>query len=154
MGMGSDLDSRTVDVAVVVLANMVNLLMVGVFVSRAADGSRLEYVLGLVLVATAVPLAAAVFVNAAWGREWWAVFFPLPLILFCVLELLLDYVLRVQFRDSALLWPYLGLYYLALLAMVGYAFATAKVFGFVTLATYFVNLWAAWYAHAGPGSAV
>jgi hypothetical protein len=44
-------------------------------------------------------------------------------------------------------WPYISMYYLGLMAMIGYAFLVGRIWGFVTLATYFVNLWATWYAH-------
>ena len=62
------------------------------------------------------------------------------------MELLLDYVFHIEFRTTGLLWPYLILYYVALISMVGYSFGIGKPYGFVTLATYMLNLGATGYA--------
>jgi len=94
------------------------------------------------------PVGGAVVLNGINGREWWAIVLPLFLILHCVIELLLDYVLRLNFRKTALLWPYISVYYLALMGMIGYNFLVSQIYGFVTLATYFLNLLATWYAHS------
>ena len=40
-----------------------------------------------------------------------------------VVELLLDYVLRLEFRKTSLLWPYLFLYYLGMMGMIGWSVA-------------------------------
>jgi hypothetical protein len=42
-----------------------------------------------------------------------------PLIAFCIEELLLDYVFQIEFLSTGLRWPYLVLYYVALISMVG-----------------------------------
>ena len=76
---------------------------------------------------------------------------PLLLILFFVVELMFDYILKLSFRKTKLLWPYLFLYYLALMAMIGYSFSIGKPFGFVTLGTYFLNLLATWRSYSKVG---
>jgi len=65
-----------------------------------------------------------------------------------VVELLLDYVLKLPFRKTWLLGPYLGIYYLAQFGMIGYAFLVGKAHGFVTLVTYFCSLFATWYSYS------
>jgi hypothetical protein len=67
---------------------------------------------------------------------------------FLILELILDYVLRLDFRHTRLLWPYLLVYYVALNAMIGYTFLVSEAFGFVTLATYLLGLLATWYSYS------
>ncbi len=72
------------------------------------------------------------------------------LILFFAIELLFDYILKLDFRNTALLWPYIVVYYLALMGMIGYSFSIGRPYGFITLGTYFLGLLATWYGHAGP----
>jgi len=141
---------RTVDIAVFVIANLVNLLLVGLLLSRAQGLERVESILGLVVMALALPLGAAVILNISGQREWWTIALPLLLILFFAIELLFDYILKLNFRNTALLWPYIVVYYLALMGMIGYSFSIGRPYGFVTLGTYFLGLLATWYGHAGP----
>ncbi|MCX6033751.1 MAG: hypothetical protein NTV38_02050 [Chloroflexi bacterium] len=68
--------------------------------------------------------------------------------LYDAVEFVLDYILKFDFRQSRWLGPYLGLYYLALLGMIGYTFAVGKLYGFVTLVTYFINLAATAWSYA------
>ena len=149
--MIAHVDFRTVDLVLCVIANLANLLMIGIFVSRPAGLDRVELVLGMVFVAMALPVGAAVVLNILGKREWWTIILPIPLILFCVVELLLDYILRLDFRNTALLWPYLMMFYLALVAMIGYAFGVGKSYGLITVGTYFLNLLATWYSYSRVG---
>ncbi len=142
------LASETVDLMVVASANLYNVLMAAIFLTRPRGWRRFERATGLVLVALALPLGAAVILNALAQRAWWFVVLPVPLILHCFVELLLDYILKLDFRHSRLLGPYLGLFYLGQWGLIGYAFGVAPVLGFVTLATYFLCLGATRYAHA------
>jgi len=74
---------------------------------------------------------------------------PAPFILFAVAELLFDYVLGIDWRQTVYLWPMITLYYVSLMGLMGYAFSLGLIYGFITLAAYFLNLLATWYSHAG-----
>jgi hypothetical protein len=140
-----------IDTGLVAIAILANLLLVGIFLSRPAQRERAEFVLGLVFVALALPLAAAVTLNARAGRPWWTIALPIPLIQFCGIELILDYLFKVELRHTPLLQPYLILYYVSLVAMMGYAFGVGKAAGLVTLGTYALNLAATWYSYTQVG---
>jgi hypothetical protein len=142
----SSINYRTIDLVLFVVANLANLLTAGIFFSRTLGQDRAETVLGLVFVSLALPTLAGVVLNALAGREWWTILLPVPLIVFCIVELLLDYVLHIEFRSTGLRWPYIVLYYVALISMVGYSFGIGKPYGLVTLATYMLNLGATGYA--------
>jgi len=146
--MIDDINYRTVDMMLFIIANLVNLLIVGIFLARSRGLAQIESILGLVMVATALPVAAAIVLNISWNREWWTIALPAPLIVFCGMELVLDYIMRLDFRNTALLWPYIFVFYLASLGMIGYCFSIGKPHGFITLFTYFLNLLATWYAHS------
>jgi hypothetical protein len=66
-------------------------------------------------------------------------------------ELVLDYMLKIDFRQGKLLGPYLLLYYLASMVMVGYAFLVSVPAGAVTLVTYFLQVGLGVYARFKTG---
>ncbi len=149
--MGAFVDFRIIDIAIFVIANLVNLLLMGIFLSRPKGLKKVEYVLGLFTVSMILPVSVAVILNILGKRDWWTLVLPLVLILFLAVELLFDYILKLNFRKTRLLWPYLFLYYLALMAMIGYSFLIGRPYGFVTLGTYFLSLFATWYSYSKVG---
>lgn len=142
---------QTIDIVIFIIANLVNILLIGILFSRAKKLDKIENILGIVLVALVVPIIAAVIINLLEDREWWTVVLPLFLILFCVVELIFDYILKLEFRNTALLYPYLIIFYFALMGMIGYSFLIGKPYGFVTLSTYFINLLTIWYSYSRVG---
>jgi len=149
--MGAFVDFRIIDIAIFVIANLVNLLLMGIFLSRPKGLKKVEYVLGLFTVSMILPVSVAVILNILGKRDWWTLVLPLVLILFLAVELLFDYILKLNFRKTRLLWPYLFLYYVALMAMIGYSFLIGRPYGFVTLGTYFLSLFATWYSYSKVG---
>lgn len=144
-------DFRIIDLTVFIIANLVNILLVGIFLSRPSGLEKLEHILGLVVVALILPVGAVILLNALAKREWWTIVLPLLLALYLAIELLFDYILKLDFRSTALLWPYLAVFYVALMAMVSYSFLIKRSFGFITLITYFLSLMATWYSYAKVG---
>jgi hypothetical protein len=118
------------------------------FLARAGGHPRAW---GSGAVVLAVPLAGTVVLNALGQREWWTIVLPGVMILYCAVEIVLDYLLKSDFRHTRLLGPYLGLYYAGLMALIGYAFLVDRLAGFITLATYFANLAATLYAYSRVG---
>ena len=142
------LSFQAIDTILFLIANLVNLLIIGIMLSRPFGLRRLERMLGLGAVACALPTGLAVMLNAAGGREWWTIVLPALFTGYLILELILDYVLRLDFRNTRLLWPYLLVYYGAVNAMIGYTFLVNQAFGFVTLTTYLLGLLATWYSYS------
>jgi len=149
--MISQSNTVAVDLSVFVSANLFNVLLIGAFLCRPRGLRRAEKALGLAMVALTVPFSLALFFNLAAGREWWTVVLPGIMIVHLLVETLLDYVLQVDFRSTALLGPYLLVFYLAQMGMIGYSFLIGKFFGAITLTTYFLCLLATWYSHARVG---
>jgi hypothetical protein len=73
------------------------------------------------------------------------------MVVFLIIEVVLDYILQYDFRNTSLLGPYLLLYYVSVLGMIGYSFAVQKKYGFITLATYFLSQIAAFYSYFKVG---
>lgn len=142
------------DAAVFFMANAINLLLTGMFLARVRGLGRLAKVLGWSAVGLGLPVAVIAILNLLGGRAWWTVVLPVLYVIYALVQLLLDGILKVDFRHSKLLGPYLGLYYLGLLGLVGYSFGVEKFYGFVTLGTYLVCLAATWYAYSQVGHGV
>jgi hypothetical protein len=142
------------DLGLFVMANLVNLLLAGMFLARVRGLVRLNYLLGWSAVALGVPVAGVAVLNLLGGRAWWMVVLPALYVIYALLELMLDGILKVDFRHSKLLGPYLAVYYLGLLGLLGYAFGMGAVYGFVTLGTYLLCLLVTWYAYARVGHGV
>lgn len=143
--------ARLADLGVVVAANAWNLLLIGVFLARACGAKHLERRFGLAAVALALPFAAIAIANALAQRSWWTVALPLAVAAYLVVELVLDYVLALDFRHTRALGPYLLLFYAAQWAAIGYGFAVSRAAGFITLATYFLCLAATGYSYVRVG---
>jgi hypothetical protein len=135
----------------VVATNMINLFVVGVLLARASGKKRLEHVLGLAMVVLVLPLVFFIIRSAVGGREWWTIVLPSIMAAYLIVELILDYILKSEFRKTAMLWPYLVLFYASQMGMIGFAFLTGRIYGYVTLATYFLGLFAAWYSYSKVG---
>jgi hypothetical protein len=139
---------KTLDLFVFIIANLTNLLLALMFLLRGVGKTRSGSRFGWVAVALGVPLLAIVVLNALGERPAWALILPALLVLYDVIEFIVDHLLKFDFRHSRWLGPYLALYYLALMGMIGYTFTIAKPYGLITLLTYFINLAATAYSYA------
>jgi hypothetical protein len=140
-----------VDTLLVVVANLFNLLMVTIFLLRVGGHRGLERALGWINITLILPLGLGAAWNARAGRDVWFAVLPALLAVFLLVELLLDYVLTLEFRRTRLLGPYLLLYYASQMGMIGYAFLVKETYGFITLATYFLCLFATAYSYRKVG---
>jgi hypothetical protein len=142
---------HNIDLLIFFIAILTNILLAVMFLFRAIGNPKIGNRFGWGAVVLGIPLLTAAVINALGGRPWWAFILPGLLVLYDVVEYLVDHVFRFDFRHSRWLGPYLGLYYLALMGMIGYSFAIGKSFGFITLAFYFINLAATSYSYARIG---
>jgi hypothetical protein len=149
--MNPHINERTIDLVVFICANLFNLFIICIMLSRPFGLERLERVVGILNILLLIPLTIAVILNLIAGRAWWTYVLPLVMIAFLILELMLDYVLQIPFRETRLLWPYLALFYLSAWMMIGYTFLIEKPYGFLTLVTYFLSLAATAYSYAQVG---
>ena len=138
------------DLVVIGAANLFNLIMVGVFYLRTRDVYH-SLVTGYIWAGLIILLAVGAIINLQAKRGLWFSALPLLFVGFLIVELVLDYILQLDFRSTGLLIPYLILYYLSILGMIGYAFLAEKKLGAVTLATYFLSQIAAIYSYIQVG---
>jgi hypothetical protein len=145
---------QKIDLVVVVIANLMNIIFSLIFLNRVFGCAEWEHGLGYGTLIMIFPLTFIALANLASGRGWAFWILPLVMAAFLVVEFVLDYWLQFNFRQTAWLGPYLLLYYLALFAMIGYAFLAGKPYGYITLITYFINLAATFFSYARIGHGV
>jgi len=140
IGLGTVAFNRRVDLIVVCTANLINVIMASLFVVRLSDFPQVEDILGIVVLIMGFGLGYIAFINRRNNRAKWETYLLIPIFLFFIVELVLDYILNFDFRSTALVGPYILFYYVALWGLIGYAFRFDKKWGFLTLVTYFLNM--------------
>lgn len=140
-----------IDSLIFLIANLTNILLSFLFLLRSKGHKKAENILGIVLISFAVPLLIFIVVNVSNEETWWRYILPLPLVFFFLIELVLDYILKIEFRKTKLLWPYLLVFYMGLMGMIGYSFLVNKTYGYITLTTYFINLAATYFTYSNSG---
>ena len=149
MGLDSKFqtDYEKIDLIVVYMANLINVMMAILFIARISGVPQVEYALGIVVMIMGFALGYFAFFNKKNKRDRWDVYLLIPIFLFFVVELILDYILSFDFRSTAIAGPYVLLYFVGLWGLIGYGFRFDKKWGFVTLATYFLNMILSVLAH-------
>ncbi len=136
------------------LATSVNLVSAAMFWARVRR-PRWATPLGVVAILLGIPALVLAVAGAMSGISWTRWLFPLLYAVFAAVTLLLDFILKVEFRQPRqpqILVPYLILYYFPLVAMwgmlwdLGFAYWAANGIG------YFVMVWASlWAVRKGVG---
>jgi hypothetical protein len=133
-------DPDAVDFSLVILTNIVNVLVIGIVLFRTARQIRLEGILRFLLLATIIPVGAAIIINVIEDRPSWSTLLPVLFLLYLASEVVFFYILRRDVRGTRWFGFYLVLYYAGLLGMIGYAMKVGEILGFITLTTYFFNI--------------
>ena len=110
----SQTDYRKMDLIVVYIANLINVIMTILFTARIFGLPQVEYVLGIVVMVMGFALGYIAFFNKKNKREKWEFYLLIPIFLFFIVDLILDYVLSFDFRSTAIVGPYVMLYYVGL----------------------------------------
>ena len=129
-----------IDLIVVSLANLINIVMAFLFVARLSSLPQVQYVLGIITMIMGFALGYVAFLNKKNKRDKWMTYLLIPIFIFFVVELTLDYFLEFNFRSTSIVIPYIVLYYVGLWGLIGYSFLFDKKWGFITLVTYFANM--------------
>ena len=143
-------NNKSTDLTAISVTNLFNLIMVAIFIIRTMQSGHLP-IAAIVWVVFIVVLAVVIFQNGRSKRERWFILMPALFGIFLIVDVILDYVLKIDFRNTGLLTPYLILYYISILGMIGYSFLVEKKYGFITLVTYFLSQFAALYSYMKVG---
>jgi hypothetical protein len=107
------------DYVFVISAILFNLLIAGIFIAQKQERTKLVRTFGITWLCLAFPLAI-VFINYIdVGREPRILISFSLIFLYMVVELLLDYVLKIDFRKKPITHiPYIILEYIALFSLI------------------------------------
>jgi len=138
---------KKTDLIVAYIANFINVIMAVLFTARIFRLPPVEQTLGLVVMIMGFALGYIAFLNRKNRREKWEFYLLIPIFLFFIVDLFLDYLFPSDFRSTPIATPYVLLYYVGLWGLIGYSFRFDKKWGFLTLATYFLNMTLSILAH-------
>ena len=105
--------------AAVCLTNILNVIMSFLFVTRISGLPQVENVLGIMAMIMGFRLGCIALVNRRNKRDKWETILLVPIFLFFVVDLLLDYILNFDFRGTALAGPYILFYYVGPWGLIG-----------------------------------
>jgi hypothetical protein len=122
-------DHKKTDLIVVGMANLINIMMAVLFAARISGLPRVENALGVAVMAMGFALGYIAFLNRRRKRDKWLTYLLIPIFLFLIVELILDYILAFDFRSTIIVGPYILLYYVGLWGLIGYGFKFDKKWG-------------------------
>jgi len=122
-----------------IVANLINVLVIAVFIARLSNRPKIEYWLGIILTLSIVPLAY-LFITAIGFKRPFLYFIQIGLMItYLVVELMLDYILKVDFRQNQrIVIPYIMLFFSGTGGMIGVASHAGKVWIIVTVISFLI----------------
>ena len=135
------------DFLFVVTAVIFNLQVIGVYI--ASRNGRLDTArrYGTMTLLLAFPFALVFAGYSLLGQEKWIMVGLVLIFLYLFVELMLDFVLKIEFRTIPLLHgPYIVLFYLVQAALIGIAFSIDNFWGWLVSITFWALLGALIYS--------
>jgi len=122
-----------------IVANLINVLVISVLIARLSSRPKIEYWLGIILMLSIVPLAY-LFITAFGFNRHCLFFIQIGLMItYLVVELMLDYILKVDFRQNQrIVLPYIILFFSGTGGMIGVASHAGKVWTIVTIVSFLI----------------
>lgn len=138
------------DLVFVLSAIVFNLLIAGVFIAQKKERPKLVRTFGILWLSLAIPLAVVFIHYLIVGRGLWIMIYFGFIFLYIFIELLLDYILKIEFRQKKITHiPYIVLEYTALFGLIGISFAIDRIWGFLVSISFWVLLASLIYLYRG-----
>ncbi|HUV16347.1 MAG TPA: hypothetical protein VMW28_07285 [Pelolinea sp.] len=127
-----------------------NLLIAGIFLSQRHGKIRLIRTFGSIVIGLALPFAV-VLISYFQSNKGWRVYVGVGFALFYILvEFLLDYVFKVDFRSKWITHiPYILLEYAAFFGLISAAFAVSQTSGWIVSVTFWIAMACLVYLYSG-----
>lgn len=136
------------DISEFIIINIFNITVFMLFISRVKK-PEISRKIGLFNLALGIPIFILAIFNLILFREWWYWLFPFLLIGFILFTLIVDYIIKIEFRNPrklSILIPFLLLFYISIILMWGLTWILGLIYGAITGITYFLQLFGAYYA--------
>jgi hypothetical protein len=120
-----------------ILANLMNILLISIFIARLSERPKIEHWLGIILLLSIVPLTY-LFISGISIKRPLLYFIQIGLMMaYLVVEFLLDYLLKVDFRQTPrIVIPYLMLSFSGAGGMIGVASQAGRGWSIVTIISF------------------
>lgn len=134
----------------ILTAILFNLLIAGIFILQKHKRERLTRVLGISWLCLAVPLLVVFFQYLGAGKPAWVLVCLGLVFLYMGIELLLDYLLKLDFRTRWITHvPYIILEYAALFSLIALSIEIDSTLGWIVSASFWVLMGSLIYLYAG-----
>ena len=130
---------NTLDVIFVLSAIAFNLLIAAIFIAQKLGREGLVKTFGIIWLWLIIPLALVFVSDWQAGRETRLLLYFGLIFLYMLVELLLDYVFKIDFRSKPITHvPYIILEYIALFSLIAIAFDIDRRWGIVVTICFWV----------------
>ena len=127
-----------------------NISVSGVYLSSKFDNSFLLGTFGAIVVLLSVPFTVSLVGYLKEKAEKKIIILIFIILLYLVLEIVLDYILKIPFRDIlALHIIYIIIFYAAAFSMIGVSFNINKKMGFIVSTTFWILIGCLIYMYLG-----
>ena len=138
------------DLVFVLSAIAFNLLIAALFIAQKKERPKVVRTLGILWLSLAIPLAVVFVHYLIAGRDLWIMIYFGFVFLFMFVELLLDHILKIEFRQKKITHiPYIILEYIALFGLIGISFAIDRTWGFLVSICFWMLLASLIYLYRG-----
>ena len=121
-----------------------------VYLSTKFDNMLLLQVSGSIVIVLIVPFSVSLYGYIKKDAKRKIIIPHIAILFYIFLELLLDYILMIPFRDILVLHiPYIIVFYAAEFSMVGVSFERNRKMGFVVLLTFLILIGCLIYLYLG-----
>lgn len=134
----------------VVSAIVFNIGVSGVYFASKFNNGALLQIFGAIVVLLLIPFTVSFIAYIKEKSEKKIIISLVIILLYLVLEIVLDYILKIPFRDIlALHIPYIIVFYAAAFSMMGVSFNINKKMGFIVLTTFLILIGCLIYMYIG-----
>ena len=138
------------DIIFIISSIIFNILVGILFIATKFGNMELVRVIGIIVLFLIIPFTISLIGYMKEKEEKKIIISLIVILFYFFLEILLDYILIIPFRDIlALHIPYIIVFYAADFSMIGVTFDKNKKMGFVVLVTFFIMLGCLIYRYMG-----
>jgi len=127
-----------------------NLLIAGIFVAQKKGDIRMIRTLGPIVIALSLPFGYVLYRYLMRGGNVWVRVALTVVLAYQLVELLMDYILKIDFRSK---WvthvPYILLEYAAFAGLIYTAFSISEFWGWTVSVTFWISMTALVYLMMG-----
>jgi hypothetical protein len=129
------------DLAFVLSAVTFNLLITGIYISSKYEFVKARRNLGIGVILLGVPLTIIFVEYLIDGRPTKVLLYFISILVYIVLELFLDFTLKIDFRSKPILHiPYVVLFYIASLGFIAISFSIDNTWGYIVSVSFWCVL--------------